>query len=212
MRIIIPSYFYATHADWARVLKTKPRSAGVIFNPANGPGTEPDENYVTLRSRLSKRSITVYGYVYTKWGDRNIDDVIADIRRHQEFYNVQGIFFDEAATAVEQLPYYQRLYKRCKVAKLKVILNPGVTPDERYAQCADILCNVETDNPPALPAWVKKYPASKFWHILFNVPGSRLAGALRRCRNKAGYVYITDDSGDNPYDRLPTYWDRLCKL
>jgi hypothetical protein len=29
----------------------------------------------------------------------------------------------------------------------------------------------------------------------------------RAAELKVGYIYITDDVGPNPYDRLPSYWD-----
>jgi hypothetical protein len=32
--------------------------------------------------------------------------------------------------------------------------------------------------------------------------------SLRRAADlKIGYVFVTDDVGPNPYDRLPSYWD-----
>jgi hypothetical protein len=32
--------------------------------------------------------------------------------------------------------------------------------------------------------------------------------SLRRAAQlKVGYVFLTDDVGPNPYDRLPSYWD-----
>jgi hypothetical protein len=32
--------------------------------------------------------------------------------------------------------------------------------------------------------------------------------SIRRAAQwKVGYVFVTDDVGPNPYDRLPSYWD-----
>ena len=38
--------------------------------------------------------------------------------------------------------------------------------------------------------------------------GMRQAVDLAVFRN-VGYVYVTDDGGDNPWDSLPTYWTQL---
>ena len=59
------------------------------------------------------------------------------------------------------------------------------------------------------PGWVRKYPASKFAHTVYATPGSGLSAVLKLATSRrAGHVYVTDDSGDNPYDTLPSYWSR----
>ncbi len=34
-----------------------------------------------------------------------------------------------------------------------------------------------------------------------------MQGLRRATQLRIGYVFITDDVGPNPYDRLPSYWD-----
>jgi hypothetical protein len=29
---------------------------------------------------------------------------------------------------------------------------------------------------------------------------------------RAGWIYVTDDQGDNPWDRLPSYWTQFVQL
>ena len=57
-------------------------------------------------------------------------------------------------------------------------------------------------------AYVKTYPAyvSARWCIrVTDSAGMQTAVDLARARN-FGWVYVTDDSGTNPYDSLPVYW------
>jgi hypothetical protein len=59
------------------------------------------------------------------------------------------------------------------------------------------------------PAWVSRFPGSRFCAQAHNVATvEQMMTSLRRAaRLKVGYVFITDDVGPNPYDRLPSYWD-----
>lgn len=55
-------------------------------------------------------------------------------------------------------------------------------------------------------SYIFNYPASRFWHIVYNVPLASLASTYAKTQtHHAGYVYITDDSGANPYDTSPSY-------
>ena len=58
------------------------------------------------------------------------------------------------------------------------------------------------------PAYVAARPAFDFATIVYNCPSTSamsMAVALAKTRN-FGYIYVTDDKGVNPYDRIPTYW------
>jgi hypothetical protein len=58
-----------------------------------------------------------------------------------------------------------------------------------------------------VPGWVDRYPAARFSHVVYGTPGSRLAAAVRLAAERhAGYVYVTDLAGRNPYRALPGYW------
>jgi hypothetical protein len=54
---------------------------------------------------------------------------------------------------------------------------------------------------------VDRYPAARFSHVVYGTPGSRLAAVVRLAAERhAGYVYVTDLAGRNPYRALPRYW------
>jgi hypothetical protein len=60
------------------------------------------------------------------------------------------------------------------------------------------------------PPWQTRFPARQIAVLLYDV---RTAETMQRSlgemlRKQAGYVYVTDDSGANPWDRLPSYWEQ----
>ncbi len=112
-----------------------------------------------------------------------------------------------------ELSYYQKLtgYIRHRDPGAVVMLNPGTYPSRRYMALGDVVLAYEGSYARyatlRVPAWVDHYPAAQFSHVVYATPGSRLAGALRLAlRRHAGYVYVTDKAGRNPYRSLPRYW------
>ena len=81
---LVPAYFYpsGTGIDcWNRLA----RDAGsvnieVILNPASGPGTTQDPNYVAVVDKLRTAGGRVFGYVATGYGNRDMSLVNNDIR------------------------------------------------------------------------------------------------------------------------------------
>lgn len=106
-----------------------------------------------------------------------------------------------------------------------VIGNAGNLTEEDFFDnpTADVLVTFENDysvqamtNPPPsgsstyTPAgWTSGYDATEFAMIQHNVPNaSAMEDVVDAALGKNfGLLYITDDSGANPFDRLPTYWD-----
>src|SRR5262249_34155425 len=57
-------------------------------------------------------------------------------------------------------------------------------------------------------AWTQKQPATAFGHLCYDVPLAEVMTNfvnLSLARN-AGWTYVTDDRGDNPWDTVPSYW------
>ena len=52
----------------------------------------------------------VIGYVYSSYTDRPLQQVLDDIDRYDDWYNIDGIFVDEMANTgpAERLNYYKR--------------------------------------------------------------------------------------------------------
>jgi hypothetical protein len=212
---LIPSYFYPGPI-WTQALTVMPSAGQVmIINPRNGPGAKVDPNYQAAAKAARAAGVKVLGYVHTLYGERDLNAVFTDILWHFEWYQVDGIFLDEASEDRKDLAYYKLIADGIHSldGEKMVVLNPGTYPAEEYAGIADIIVTAEMayakyKKDRGVPAWVAKYPASRFCHIVHgvsNIARMREVVQLSRDRN-AGYVYVTDDSNDNPYDRLPKYW------
>jgi hypothetical protein len=56
---------------------------------------------------------------------------------------------------------------------------------------------------------VKKYPEPQFAHLTYAVAGAeRMTNFVQLAvQRHAGFIYVTDDGGSNPWDTLPSYWE-----
>ncbi len=60
-----------------------------------------------------------------------------------------------------------------------------------------------------IPGWIHKYPAARFAHVIYATSGAQFVNAISLSRKRqAGYVYVTDGTGLQRYNRLPSYWSR----
>lgn len=210
-RLVVPAYFHpATHPrEWAWLADRSTLIELVVLNMASGPGTRPDTAVVPALEALRAAGITVCGYVDTNYGHRPAFDVIADIQQHLDWYQVDGVFFDRAATGIEQVSHYADLIGRARDAGARIAaLNHGAHPIEAYADHADLLGTFEGPWEAYLefgvPRWVRSRPAEQFYHLLHSVPTTSFADARwLAARRHVGSVYITDRSGANPWDGLP---------
>ncbi len=220
LRLLVPAYFYPASkglTHWDNLLAAADKVPIVaIVNPASGPGRRVDPNYVAIFDRAKQTKIRLIGYVSTSYAKRTIADVQADVDGWLKLYpGIQGIFFDEQTSAAEHVPYYAALYKYVREEKKLslVVTNPGTVCDEAYLShpAADVVCLFENRTPftaDRLPEWSAKYAAEHVAVLPYNVQS---ADAMRACLRTAaarnvGYLYVTDDSGRNPWDRLPTWW------
>jgi hypothetical protein len=221
LRLLVPAYFYPAGeglAEWYRLIDSAgPAGTVVIANTASGPGNKADPNYVKVIERARSKGAVVLGYVSTKYGKRPLQVVKREVDRWVKFYpDVQGIFFDEQASAADQVLYYAALYEYVRKDRglSLVVGNPGAACAEEYLArpAADVACLVETNKDFSAyrrPAWAGKYPASRFAALLSRVEtAEQMKQALREmAAANVGYCYVTDGKGGNPWGRLPRYWD-----
>lgn len=144
MQVAIPSYFYPAQSGtnlWRNIVATgagKMPASIALLNPNNGPGSAVDQNYLFWTNLIRSQGTSVLGYVYTRWGDttqRREEDIRKDIDAYYSWYNVDGIFFDEAATSCDMLSYYSSLnsYVKGKGGKAVTVTNPGtLVPEVSY--------------------------------------------------------------------------------
>jgi hypothetical protein len=224
--IMVPAYFYPTSGgDWNSLDFAASRVPLIaIMNPNNGPGMRQDTNYVRVLANLHQAGGKVTGYVHTDWGARSLGEVKADIDLYLSFYAVDGFFIDEMSSDknATNLHYYATIYRYIKSRNpnYSVTGNPGAETQEVYlakpiADSVMIFENDGSDYQAFVPSsWVAKYPAREFVHLPYHVADSTTMSnfvGLAMSRN-AGWIYITDATLPNPYDRLPAYWTNEVNL
>lgn len=228
IKILIPLYSYPTWYNqdtyfWPEVVKAaKKVPITAVINPNNGPGGgPPNQDYTKGLNELSQENnISILGYVATNYGKRDIQQVKTDIDFYNNYYNLQGVFLDEAASGADKLDYYQEIHNYIKAQPNldTVVLNQGTHPDEGYltkpaADIAIIFENYSTAWPEYQPSdYVSNYDAKRFSCLIHTVPD---ATTMKSHIDKAAerniqHIYITDDSPDrpdqDPWNSLPSYW------
>jgi hypothetical protein len=212
---LIPAYFYPG-PTWNRAIDSKPAPGVMILDiTSSGAGSSPDRNYQATVKRAQAAGIKILGYSNTDYTRRPAAAVQADVRHYRSWYGVTGIFLDEVSSDRSGLPYYRRLagYVHRMDPGSTVMLNPGLYPERQYMSIGDIVMVYENTYASFaglhVPDWADNYPARKFAYAIYATSGTQLASALRLAeRRNAGYVYVTANSGSNPYGSLPAYWPR----
>ena len=213
-KMFIPAYFYPGSL-WTQATAGAPIVDVMIMNPASGPGTSQNSDYVTAVNNAKAAGIKVIGYVHTSYSQRNINTVKGEVDLYKQWYNVSGIFLDEVNSSAAAIPYYQNVSDYIKSSSgTYVAMNPGVVPAQGYINISDTTVIFEgtytTYKTWSAPSWVFSYPASKFTHLVYATSTSKnMKDAIltkSKSRN-AGYVYVTNDVLPNPWDTLPSaYW------
>ncbi|HEY6786527.1 MAG TPA: spherulation-specific family 4 protein [Trebonia sp.] len=210
---LIPAYFYPG-ADWAEAIASKPPPKIMIMDmTSSGAGTAPDRNYQAVARRARAAGITLAGYSDTDYGRRPAAAVEADVLHYKSWYGVSDIFLDRASSSAGDLAYYRELsaYIHRAIPGSLVILNPGDYPDQSYMSAGDIIVTFEGSYAQyatlAVPHWADGYPAARFAALIYAVPATGLPRSFDAARRRnVGYVYVTSQSGINPYGSLPGYW------
>lgn len=237
--IIVPAYFAPQQGSpWDIMLGTHSENQFVVMNPNHGPGTAVSSDYATKVLQVQNAGLLVLGYVHTRVSPtasslRPIEDVKTEIDAYHYWYQVDGIFLDEANTGLGDLGYYQELVTHVGTTMngSDIVLNHGAHPDKAYAQIDTkgraqlTLVTFEGQYSDyvnlSVPSWAAKYDSSLFAHLVYNTVSEanmENAVSLSNKRN-AGYIYVTDDylSGTapnqvlNPWDTLTSYYTSLVE-
>lgn len=212
-KVLVPAYFYPG-ADWAEATGSKPPPSVMILDiTSSGAGSSPDRTYQVAVKRAQAAGITIMGYSNTDYMQRSAAAVETDVKHYKSWYDVTDIFLDQVYSGSSGITYYRQLadYVHGTNPGSKVMLNPGTYPDRQYMSIGDIVMVFENTYAKYagldVPSWVDNYPAAKFAHAIYGTPGKLLAHVISLSRRRnAGYVYVTDGSGANPYSSLPNYW------
>ncbi|HEY1860824.1 MAG TPA: spherulation-specific family 4 protein, partial [Gemmataceae bacterium] len=206
LALLVPAYYYPDGdglTQWNRLIESPAASSMVaIMNPDSGPGKAADKNYAQVLERARAAGITVIGYVSTKYAKRPLQEAKDDVDRWVKFYpGIQGVFFDEQASATSEVHYYGALYVYAKKDRqlATVVTNPGTVCAEEYLSrpAADLACVVEVAKDFKSfhrPAWMDSYPPERFAAILCETQGADQMRAIVRqmAEQRMGYCYVTD--------------------
>jgi hypothetical protein len=210
-RLVVPAYFHpAVCPDrWQWLADHAPLVSLVILNVASGPGTARQDVFRAAVDKLRGAGVRVIGYADTNYGHRTEREILADLGRYQDWYEVDGVCLDRAAAGAGQAGYYAALADRVRAMGAEVVFfNHGTHPAEDYAPQADLLGTFEGPwtayQRLRVPAWTHRWPPGKFYHVVHSVPLPLLGTAWRLAQGRrVASVYITDRDGPNPYDDLP---------
>jgi hypothetical protein len=209
VRMLIPLYIDPSGSVWSNVVNANfYNNIDVIINPRDGVGRSQSAIYTKGVKQLRAGKVGIYGYVYTSWGTRPLKTVKAEIDKWQLWYNVDGIFLDEASESTSNLFYYSDLWNYIAAKGMRVILNPGANTDETYTIVSDSI--VIYENIPShilsVSLWAADYPSSKFAALQFGSSVQQMRDFVAFAKaNNIGYIYVTNDIPPNPWNKLPPY-------
>jgi Spherulation-specific family 4 len=212
-RAFVPAFFYASNI-WQQAANTKPVPSYMILDISGlGAGSGPVAHFQSIVKKERAAGVTILGYSSTAYGSRPLSQVEADVRHYKAWYGVTDIFLDEVKGISSQLRYYKKLahYIRSANPGTSIWINPGDYPDPSYMSVSNVVMAFE--GPYSLyhnidvPSWVFDYSPDRFANTIYATSGSQVDSAINLSKTRnAGYVYVTDGSGGNPYSALPTYW------
>jgi hypothetical protein len=199
--------------------------------PGDRPGDALNPDWVTEIQAAQASDIKILGYVDTKYGTIDISKVEAQIDSYNQWYNVDGIFFDQVAGDAAHLSYYQELVTY--VASIKgndVVLNEGVYPDQSFAEGLHAKGNTEITHVAfegsydsylnqTVPIWAESSKTT-FADLVYDVPSAAdMQKVVQLASDRdSSYVYATPDVLPNQWDMLASnddgtvsYWPDLVR-
>ncbi|WP_460069231.1 spherulation-specific family 4 protein [Streptomyces sp. YKOK-I1] len=207
-------------AEWGSLARTGTALHWVVLDVADGPGVRPDPHCLQAVGGLRNAGVRVLGHLDLVHGVRAFAEVLADARRHLDWYQVDGFLLDRCPAGRAELPEVRRT-----VAALRplsdtphIVLGHGTHPHPGYAEHADQLVTFSgpwTDYRWSQVAeWTADHPPERFCHLVHGVPRGHLDEALRIARwQGAATIWFTDrgDRGglDDPWETMPGYWDEI---
>ncbi len=202
-----------------------------ILNPASGPGTVRDMNYL---SEDSKSGVLIdfraaggklFGYVSTAYDERNdaeikadIDGYLKDESRYHGF--VDGIFFDQLSNDLANIPRHQKwiTYINSVNADIQTMANPGVAGtlnpsaqtefnEAQYANVFDGLMSFEHSGDSYLNRFtttaILNETSTRISHVLHSQPEWDKRWIDYARQRGADYLYVTDDLLRDPQKDNP---------
>ncbi|MGV8910724.1 MAG: spherulation-specific family 4 protein [Propionicimonas sp.] len=217
--LVLPAYFDPIReaTDWAQVTARASAVRLVVLNPSSGPGAGRQESYAALSGGLRATGIRRIGYVNTDYGTRPGADVRDECAAFRDWYDVDGVFFDQVSSEVGGLDAYEQYVRDARSLGCRtVVLNPGVYPHRAYLDLANVVVTFDGDlemhRTLRVPEWAMSVAPQRFCHLVYGVPEDAIDDVRRRvARSHAGTLYLTDGLAPNPWGRLAGYWEKLAE-
>ena len=230
--VVVPAYNYpergGTNSYWNGLLSSGGSGVPILIaNVNSGPGEVIKADYQVTLNKAKAAGSRVVGYVRTGYESRSMQQVLTKIDRWYALYghkNIDGIFFDEISNMYvsnqSKLCYLSTVYNYVKAKYGGIVFaNPGSQVSDAMAPYADVFVAAEYDiqkyksdyKPPV--SSFEKNPANqnRIMHMVYGVSSGELGSVVQLSRQRnAGYLFVTDDGGDNPYDALPTYFSQFA--
>jgi hypothetical protein len=225
MNILVPAYFNPQNSNyWDRLTQESKKMPGkicAIANVDNGPGTIKSEYYNDAINNFRNTGGLVIGYVDSNYTKNSQKLVMAQIDSWYTKYNIDGIFIDCQQNVSGYEQYYLNIYNYVKknYNNGMVVANPGTNTLESYinfnkSRTADIFCVFENNNSFGiwtLPDWASSYSSENFAAIPYDIFSPKWKETLDRASLiNMGWVYCTDEPGNNKWGSLPTYFEDMC--
>lgn len=210
--ILIPAYFYPLEEEFQKLLYIKNSFKQIIIlNVEDGPSFSFDENYEQAIKKLINIDKIPIGYVYTSYGERDVEIVKRDIDLWFKFYpNLKGIFLDEVNDTEETKDYYKTLYEYIKFKfNGLVVLNPGTNFAKELINYCDYAVIFE-DSLDKLPKFEIEdelfYHIKKLVILVYGVNNENFISVFSNIISKGiKNFYITNDDLPNPWDNLSDF-------
>ena len=221
-------YYKNENSQWGKVLDVD-HLGFTIINNANGAGAEKSTDFEKQVAIARSKGVKILGYVHTGYGQRDKTEILSDVKKHIEWYNVDGIFLDETisgwtAEQVALIPHYQELHDEIKKlnSRLFVVANPGTNTIEAVLPTADIFMTYESNANQYITAkdykdrdiiitqpYYRTQPKARFWHVVYGVTPENYLKVMERAQKEhVGHVYFTDkmkeDNKKPDYSKAPS--------
>lgn len=218
-------------SKWETIFANLDVIGPVIINPRSGFGDKTEPDFVDLVAKLKNSGKPAVGYVRTVKATRSKDEILAEIKKYQDSYSLDGVFLDEMVNGWSEeesskIPFYTDLYAEIKKlygSGFLVIGNPGTNTKPELLGAADMLMSFEKSvdkyladtDAPVTTAEYRKHSPLRFINVAHNAASAEQATQMlnKAASENVAFIYVTDDvfSGvegsespaNNPWDSLP---------
>ena len=196
--------------EWKRLAQAIGASPDVpfaiIINPQSGVGIAHRDDYAAALPALAAANVTLYGYVDTAYGKRDLAAVEAEMAQWRDWYGITNFFYDDVATG--ELDYYRGLSERARAfGNAQTIANPGIAAPAAFAEWFTTVVVYEDSGYPSLAAIASAAercgPEAIAILVVASTYEDRATDALIA---HAHWVYIGET---DTYETLPRSFDAL---